>query len=193
MKLLKKLILHKRFIFLFILILAVINSCSFYMINKAKEDVNSPLYLKVISNYTYDSHKSGSQWKDIAIEFDRPIKFGKSNNGIKLLVDNLSIPITTRINNKTLYIHPNVSYSYNKKYSVKITSSSIAGVNKSTKTTNRTVTFTTYNITNYNTLGLTDFMASAKEFYDFMINNYPFLNMTKTVTGFDFQKNKNFI
>jgi hypothetical protein len=148
------------------------------------------LSLEIISIYPSYPSNNVYSWNDIAIKFNQNVKLDANYKNIKLLNGNKAIIYTLKVNNNIIYLHPITPFSFDKKYFIKIPDKAFIGVTGNKYNTYKLFNLSPENLMKFNSVNRDDYKTSALEFYNYLVNNYPFLEMSKSITGYDFKNNK---
>ena len=177
----------KHFTIIFPFVLFIISSGSSYYSNKTSVSGSK---FNIVSVYqSYDKNNLNSQ-NDIAVKFNERVKLGLNYNKIKLLNEKKLVAFSKSLINNILYIHPKIAFSFDKKYSLIIPNNAVLGLNSKEHNAYKAFNLSPDKLIEDNTNDRDDFKTSANEFYNYTVSNYPFLEMSKTITGFDFKANK---
>ena len=155
-----------------------------------KKNITQGSVVEIVSIYPAYTKNNMHPWNDIAIKFNQNVKLGANYKNIKLLNANKSIVFSINVNNNVLYIHPKMSFSFDKSYSIMIPDKAFIGTKGKAYNVHGLFNLSPENLMKYNSVNRDDYKSSANEFYNYMVDNYPFLEMSKTITGYDFKNNR---
>lgn len=146
--------------------------------------------IKVVSIYPQYDSKYSYAWNDIGVKFSVNIKPWENYRGIRIIDGKKSIVCTLRINKDTLILHPASAFSFDEKYTLVIPENAVAAIKGKQKNTKLSYKLSPDKLIDLNKTSRIDYKTSAEEFYNFFAENYPFLQISKELSGYDFIGNK---
>lgn len=183
---LKKLNVVIWIVFLLLLCPFIINSNPEAAIKKVKRASG----ISVVSIYPTYGKNTIYNWNDIAIKFSENVKLGTNYKNIKLIMGKKTIGYSININKNIVYLHPNVFFTFDTKNSIIIPQKSFRGLKSYGYNGYKAINLSPVELMKLNSISRDDYKESANEFYNYIVDNYPFLEISKSLLGYDFRADK---